>query len=486
MNTPGRLLLAALVAILSASLCRAADYVWMIGGGPFPWNSQGQIELNVQWALEVIRRKNPDASIRVFYTDGDEPGPDVVAYRNRTAETSPMFPIARVFGDAAENAEIYYNHSIPGVEGGTRAGPLKQRLAHDMSRLTAADSGLIIYNGHGSGDAADHGRNALNLWDNTFLDVYEFEELLSRSDPRTPMRFIMTQCYSGAFSRAVHPAAADDTLELEGIRCGFMAESAEREAEGCSASLRIGEYRDYTTYFFAALNGKTRLDETLRDDPDSNHDGKVTLREAHFYTLATAYSTDLSRSTSEEYLDSWQPWYTRWISGNATANNSVFISVARKLMASNGLEREFAGGVRRAVSYSRRLLDEYAMKTQEYESLKNRITSIHRAIRKDVLMRYPQLQAGATDAYVDMINGRLPEIRGAIMNHARYGELDALFREEEESAARLLDSERRLAQIEKVFRLRQLAKTEDYLARFGAQSDRTGYARLVRCEDTAL
>jgi hypothetical protein len=132
------------------------------------------------------------------------------------------------------------------------------------------------------------------------------------------------------------------------------------------------------------------------------------------------------------------------------------------------------------------VLAEYALRAQEDASLRNRITNVRRAIRKDVLMRYPQLQARTTDAYVDMITGRLPEIRGAIMNHARYGELDALFREEEESAARLLDSERRLAQVEKVFRLRQLAKTEDYLARFGAQSDRTGYARLVRCEDTAL
>jgi hypothetical protein len=479
-------LLAASAAILFGPLCRAADYVWMIGGGPLPWNSQGQIELNVKWALEVIGRKNPDSIIRVFYTDGDEPGPDIVAYENKTPENSPMFPVARVFGDAEANAEIYYNHSIPGVEGGTRAGMLKENLAQDMSRLTGADTGLIIYNGHGSSDAADHGKNALNLWDNTFLDVYEFEELLSRADARTPMRFIMTQCYSGAFSRAVYTGAADDTLELEGNRCGFMAESAERQAEGCSGSLRIGEYRDYTTYFFAALNGKTRLNEKLRDDPDRNNDGKVTLREAHFYTLANAYSTDLSRSTSEEYLDRWQPWYTRWISGNSTAQNSVFSKLARESMVSNGMEQEFSGGVRRAVSYRRKLRDEYAMTVQENERLKERITSVRRAIRKDVLMRYPELQARATDAYVEMITGRLPEIRRAIINHSRYRELDGLYKETEESAARLLDSERRLAQVEKVFRLRQLATTEDYLARFGTLSDRAGYGRLVRCEDTTL
>jgi hypothetical protein len=479
-------LLVSLTGILFGPVCKAADYVWMIGGGPVPWNSQGQIELNVKWALEVIRRKNSDSIIRVFYTDGDEPGPDVVAYENRTAENSPMFPIARVFGDAEANTEIYYNHSIPGVQGSTRAEPLKELLAQDFSRLTSADSGLIIYNGHGSSDDADHGRNALNLWDKTSINVYDFEELLSRSDPQTPMRFIMTQCYSGAFSRTTHPGAADDTLELEGNRCGFMAESAQRQAEGCSGSLRIGEYRDYTTYFFAALNGKSRLGEKLRGDPDRNNDGKVTLREAHFYTLANAYSTDLSRSTSEEYLSSWQPWYTRWISGNSTAENSVFSKLARESTAKNGLDREFARDIRSAVSYRKKLRNEYAMTEQEDERLKDRITTVREAIRKDVLTRYPQLHARATDAYVKMITGRLPELRGAIMNHARYGELGGLYKEEAENAARLLDSERRLAQIEKVFRLRQLAKTEDYLARFAAQADRMGYDRLVRCEDTTL
>lgn len=479
-------LLASVVGILFGPVCKAADYVWMIGGGPTPRDSQGQIELNVKWALDVIRRKAPDSTIKVFYTDGDESGPDVVAYVNKTAENSPMLPIARVFGDAEANTEVYYNHSIPGVQGSTRAGSLTKLLARDFSGLTSADSGLIIYNGHGSGDAADPGRNALRLWNKTFLDVYEFERLLSRADPQAPIRFIMTQCYSGAFSRAIHPDAAGDTLELEGSRCGFMAESGVRQAEGCSGSLRIGEYRDYTTYFFAALNGRTRLNETLHGDPDRNHDGKVTLREAHFYTLANAYSTDLSRSTSEEYLERWQPWYTRWIGANRSAENSVFGKLAQESIARNGLDQEIAGDIKRAMSYRKKLRDEYALAEREGERLMDGIDAVREAIRNDVLMRYPELHAMATDAFVEMITDRLPEVRGAIMNHTEYRELDHLYEEAAENAVRLLESERRLAQVEKIFRLRQLAKTEDYLARLATPAGRSGYDRLVRCEDSVL
>jgi hypothetical protein len=477
---------ALLCCLLFLSVCRAGDYVWMIGGGPVPWNSQGQIELNVKWALEVIRRQAPDSVVRVFYTDGDEPGPDVVAYVDKTEDNSPMLPIARIFGDVEANTEMYYNHSVAGVEGTTRAGPLKERLAQEFGALTNADSGLVVYNGHGSLDDNDHGRNALKLWDKSLLDVYEFEQLLSRVDARIPMRFIMTQCYSGAFARAVHPQAADGTLALAGNRCGFMAESAEREAEGCSGSLRIGEYRDYTTYFFAALDGKTRLKQPLTGNPDRNDDGRVTLREAHFYTLGNAYSTDLSRSTSEEYLAGWEPWYTRWISGNKTAGNSVFSQLAREVTARNGLDGAFSRGSGRAVDYARKLRDESAEAHRENDRLQDGITEVQEAIRMDMLMRYPELNARATDAYREAITARLPEIRSAIMNHARYRELDALYREAGTSDARLLDLERRFAQVQKVFRLRHLAGTEDYLRRFGSSSARAGYHQLVRCEDSPL
>jgi hypothetical protein len=465
---------------------KAADYVWMIGGGPTPWDSQGQIELNVKWTLEVIRRKAPDSITKVFYTDDDEPGMDVVAYEDKTADDSPMLPIARIFGADEANSEVYSNNSIPGVKGGTRAEQLKQHLVQDFSGLKPADSGLIIYNGHGNSDNADHGRNAMLLWDNTYINVYDFEKLLSHIDPQTPIRFIMTQCFSGAFSRAIHPDAADDTLELEGNRCGFMAESAQRPAEGCSGSLRIGEYRDYTTYFFAALNGKTRLNEKLNSNPDRNNDGKVTLREAHFYTLANAYSTDLSRSTSEEYLESWQPWYTRWISPNRSVENSLFSKLAQESMVKNGFDKELTNGIKSMISYRKRLLNEFAITEQEGKRLNGRLKDVQKHIKNDVLMHYPELHAMATDAYVDLITSKLPEVREAIMNNTRYKELDELYKEEAENATRLLDRKRRLTQIEKIFRLRQLAKLEDYLLRFSTPSDRIGYERLVLCEDTTL
>ena len=93
-----------------------------------------------------------------------------------------------------------------------------------------------------------------------------------------PVRFVFTQCYAGAFARL---APGPD-----GNRCGFLAESEDREAEGCAAGVDAGDYRDYTTYFFAALSGRTRLGGLLPVNPDLDGDGQVSLYEAHLVCVA--------------------------------------------------------------------------------------------------------------------------------------------------------------------------------------------------------
>jgi hypothetical protein len=52
-----RNLLAALAAMLPAWSVYAVDYVWLIGGGLNPDSSQGQIELNVNWVVDILRTK---------------------------------------------------------------------------------------------------------------------------------------------------------------------------------------------------------------------------------------------------------------------------------------------------------------------------------------------------------------------------------------------------------------------------------------------
>jgi hypothetical protein len=137
----------------------------------------------------------------------------------------------------------------------------------------------------------------------------------------------MTQCYSGAFHSLIYDNPREPGA-LAQDRCGFFSESALEQAEGCSLVVSEDEYRDYSTYFFAALSGRTRLGEPVdASHVDRDGDGARSFREAHLYTLAAAHSADLPRSTSEEYLSRWAPWYLLWDT-NVEARGSTYWTIA--------------------------------------------------------------------------------------------------------------------------------------------------------------
>src|SRR5690606_12071652 len=90
-----------------------------------------------------------------------------------------------------------------------------------------------------------------------------------------------------------------------------------------------GDYRDYATYFVAALAGETRVGKSLSTQPDLNGDGKVSLIEAHSYAYTEGFSKDIPFSTSDYYLELWEPWFTRWRSLPFAANNPYWVNAQR-------------------------------------------------------------------------------------------------------------------------------------------------------------
>src|SRR5690606_26698794 len=113
--------------------------------------------------------------------------------------------------------------------------------------------------------------------------------------------------------------------------CGFFAVDERTEAEGCTPGIDAGDYRDYATYFIAALAGRSRVDEPLTAQPDRNGDGKVSLNEAHAYAYTEGFSTDIPRSTSDYFLELWEPWYARWHSFVPLSNDNSYWLNAKRL-----------------------------------------------------------------------------------------------------------------------------------------------------------
>ncbi|HLF12158.1 MAG TPA: hypothetical protein VJA26_13165, partial [Gammaproteobacteria bacterium] len=266
-----------LVLTVAAAPVMAETRVSLIGGGNTVDDSQVQIEANVGWLQTIFRERDIEA--RTYFGAGNTGEPDV-AYLARPDESGVR----------------YRPHRLPDVSGSTRRPELTEALRRDLGSLPAGDDALVIFNGHGGIDSADTRKNYLKLWGDGRMTVSDLESLLDAAPREARVRFVMAQCYSGAFAGLVYddPQTASG---FQGNRCGFMSEAADRLAEGCGLSLEETEFRDYTTYFFAALAGRTRAGEPIEQDVvDRGGDGAVSFRESHFYALLNAHSSDLSRS----------------------------------------------------------------------------------------------------------------------------------------------------------------------------------------------
>jgi len=279
---------AAIAACVALSTSVLADQVILIGGGDNVHDSQPQIEYNVRWVQGVLQAT--PASVRTFFTDGDDPAADIHYVVHGDDSESALAPLARVFGDVGVDRRRYRNHELTDISGGTQRDTLKPALQHLLGSDNAEDT-LLVFNGHGTRRSSTTDQVSLSLWNNTAMTPAELHSLLGNN--RAPFRFVFTQCYSGGFHRIAYANPKDGARLTNAKRCGFTAESAYRAAEGCSASIDSSDYRDYSTYFFAALSGYDRNGEILGQDPDTDADGVTSLREAHLYTLEKALSADL-------------------------------------------------------------------------------------------------------------------------------------------------------------------------------------------------
>ena len=472
-----------LFAFVNSSYVYAENYVWIIGGGPYLKHSQSQIELNIKWAIKTIKNKN--SRIKVFFTDGNDPAHDVMNYIvGGTNKYIP--PLDHIYGGSEENIKEFYNHSIPNVSGTTEYKHLQSILIKEFKKLDKNDRVLIFYNGHGGSDDENKAMNYLRLWNDSRMTVINFEKILSNIKPTIPTRFIMTQCYSGAFGNAIYKNANLKSHTLVGKRCGFMAEAYNRESEGCSGSLKIGDYRDYSTYFFAALSGKNRQNKPLKNNPDIDKNGYVNLYEAHLYTLENAYSTDLSRSTSEQYLENWEPWYLRWIGRSERTRKSHYFNLAIKIAKKNNIPDEFSSDIK-FLSEERAMTDKiYNDYYSQDEAIKKQIKKIQNLIAISLEKTQQNLKKHYKNNFSEINSKIITTLNNEIKNNNKYIELRTLFEKRKKLVAPLLDAERKLTQIEKIIRMLKLAKLEQNFKIFASEDDYKNYNSLLSCEKLPL
>lgn len=468
-------------ALACTTLLATADEAVLVGGGYNLQGSQGQIELNVKWVQGILEAQG--LTVDTYFTDGDEAGPDVHYLVDPATNPSPLEALARVFGDWDLENRRYREHDVANVLGSTRRENLEPQLRKIIERTRDEDL-LLVYNGHGSQSYATPDEVTLNLWDDTIMTARDLHELI---EPRqSPFRFVFTQCYSGGFHRLAYADSAKGSALSDTPRCGFTAESAYRLAEGCSASIDSDDYRDYTTYFFAALSGQERGGDPISRNPDRNEDGQTTLREAHLYTLEEAYSTDLSRSTSEDYLDQWQPWYLRWLPASTTLPDNDYAELFRSLAARYDIavNGHTNASLRQALSTSENKLQDLANSRlaleQEYQQLQYQL-------QYQLVKNWPTLMGPYTRAYESLAaSGALQDIARQTQTLPDYRKLVALQQQYASLDLDMLDQERQATQYQKLIRLRRMADLKQQLTEHGNEREQADYQSLLACEEVPL
>ena len=477
-----RLALIALAAGPYAANVVAADTqteAWLIGGGPEVERSQGQIEDNVRWLESLLLKQG--VGVRTYFALGRHPGKDVVYWDPPTGEDRAQQALARIFGDSLARGIAFKRHELRAVRGSTIKAELVPALTADFERHPARSNVLLVYNGHGDVNYRDTNGNSLRLWGDRKLDVRELDALLDELPDGTTTRFVMTQCYSGAFQSLVYEDP-ERRERLEGGRCGFFSESALNLAEGCDLAVDEEEYRDYSTFFFAALTGETRLGEPI--DParvDRDGDGRASFREAHLYTLSAAHSSDLPRSTSEAYLADWTPWYLRWDT-TPDGRGSEYWAIAEEVAERYGWQPTPDALEAERQRYIEAEHDARARR----EPTEAEVARQQEALRAALATRWPELAHPYAPAYEKVVATEGAAIAQYLAKDAHYARLTELQSRLAGIGRETLDATRHLTQVDKIFWLRKLARLQAALAQYGSRRERRDYASLVECESGHL
>jgi len=470
-----------LCLLILCSLAQAKEYVWLIGGGPELANSQAQIELNTKWVQELLQKHKTLAITKTYFTDGSNPESDVKLQIEIEETNQNLQPLARVFSEKNANATQYYSHTVDNVYGSTDSQLIQKDLANDFKQLNKNDSVMLIFQGHGGINPRDTAKNSLKLWNDSRLTVIQLEQLLQQLNPQVPVRFIFPQCFSGGFSRLIY-SQADNRLEPSSrTRCGFMAEYDYEESEGCTTSINEADYRDYTTYFFAALDGKSRDDKHLTANPDRDNNGQVSLREAHFYSLTEAISTDIPRSTSETFLDNWTPWYLRWIGDNTIPDN-IYSELAKDVAENNQFILKSNGQVNELKGLINDLeLRRHSLSEKNNELIKT-IEQLKEKISAQVTRKWPYIRFTNTKNYFELLKTQLSEIQNFIRKQDDYPRLFQAQEQEPLVKRELLEVKRKITQLQKINRLNQLSRVLAHFNQRASEKDKAVYEKLVKCE----
>ncbi|TWT66849.1 hypothetical protein Pla123a_45470 [Posidoniimonas polymericola] len=445
---------AALVVILFG--CRLADarnFVLTIGGGYAPEGNQASLEKNVLFFQRVLAGQGGGVERHdIFFADGHGSAKDLQVHDPSQVPLANRL-MAELFGSTRDLGLGYRNHQVPNVRNASTPANVNAWFAEFGPQMTEGDKLFIYVTAHGH-RSRDRGRaydTSIAMWGNSALRMTQFVRLLDRLDPRVDVVMVMVQCYTGGFSHLMYRGGdPSNGLSPQG-RVGFYATVHDRPAAGCTPSVDEGDYVEYSTYFWAAVAGRDRFGEAI-EPPDYDRDGRVSLEEAHAYTILSADTIDLPIKTSGEFLSEQsefgdgsndllqdEPPYSVVLEHASPVQRALLTGLSEKLELEG--EGRLADARREARSNRRR------RRGRRPSAAKSKIVA-------DLLERWPELANTLNPVSIELLTTRQQEFVDAVQNHPQYE--------------------------------RHLQQTQELQTRPDAQQTRVQYERFLRVADNVI
>jgi len=261
--------------------------VLIVGGGPSKAQNQVAIESNVRYVGRILPAST---NYQVLFSDGDLQS-ETVQFR------------------ADDRTLSYRAPNLPRLDGRADMESVRSALAKTATAAQSAKTNDVIlyFTGHGSGDRpSNYANNWFALWSGGRFTVKELAQSIDSFPAETPITLIMVQCYSGAFGNVLFQGGDPQGALIDRQVAGFFAAVPERTSAGCTPAINEAEYRDFTSYFFAALTGEDRMGRPI-SGADYDHDSRVMMDEAFAWSLINDDSIDTPVCTSDTFLRRFAP-----------------------------------------------------------------------------------------------------------------------------------------------------------------------------------